>query len=185
MDASLLAVLTEAERLLVAETDRAALVTLDEDGAIELEGRIRRARDKYVSQYRRGASARVAESGGRGKARPENSRARDKAEAFERALAQVSRRVAVLARESAAALRAERLAAAKAAKQGAAKAAGPGDWPGSDMVPRQRRGGPEVTPEPTGERALRNPASEAQRADTLAQGARRQAKRDGKRAAAR
>jgi hypothetical protein len=194
MDASLLAVLTDAERLLVAETDRTALVTLDEDGAMELEGRIRRARDKYVSQYRRGASARVAERGGRGKAGPENSRARDKAEAFERALALVSRRVAVLARQSAAELRAERLAAAKAARQGGAKAAVPagakaarqGDWPGSgDMVPRQRRQGPEVTPEPTGERALRNPATERQRADTLAQGARRQAKRDGKRAAAR
>ncbi|MGH3263252.1 MAG: hypothetical protein ACRDNS_14795, partial [Trebonia sp.] len=111
MDASLLAALTDSERLLVAETDRAALAALDEDGAIELEGRIRRTRDKYVSQYRRGASARVAERGGRGRARPENTRARTKAEAFERALAQVSRRVAVLAKESATQLRAERLAA--------------------------------------------------------------------------
>jgi hypothetical protein len=178
MDASLLAVLSQSERLLVAETDRTALAALDEDGAIELEGRIRRARDKYVSQYRRGASARVAERGGRGRARPENTHARTKAEAFERALAQVSRRVAVLARQSAAELRAERLAAAKAARQG--------DWPGAgNMVPRQRRKGPEVTPEPTGERALRNAASEKQRADTLGQGARRQAKRDSKRAAAR
>jgi hypothetical protein len=178
MDASLLAVLTDAERLLVAETDRDALATLDEDGAIALETRIRRARDKYVGQYRRGASARVADRGGRGKARPENTRARTKAEAFERALAQVSRRVAVLARESAAALRAERLAAAKAARQS--------DWPGSgEMVPRQRRQGPDATPEPTGERALRNPASEKVRAGTLAQGARRQARRDSKRAGAR
>ena len=46
MDASLLAVLTESERLLVAETDRDALAMLDEDGAIALEARIRRARDK-------------------------------------------------------------------------------------------------------------------------------------------
>jgi len=178
MDASLLAVLTESERLLVAETDRAALAALDEDGAIELEVRIRRARNKYVGQYRRTASSRVAEAGGRGQARPENARARAKAEAFERALEAVSRRVAVLARESAAALRAERLAAAKAAR--------PGDWPGAgEMVPRQRRRGPEAGPEPTGERALRNPASEKQRADTLGQGARRQARRDSKRAAAR
>jgi hypothetical protein len=178
MEASLLAVLTEAERMLVAETDRGALAALDEDGAIELEARIRRARGKYVSQYRRSASARVAEAGGRGKARPENTLARTKAEAFERALEQVSRRVAVLARESAAALRSERLAAAKAARQN--------DWPGAGgMVPRQRRRGPEVTPEPTGERALRNPASEKERAGTLATGARRQARRDSKRAAAR
>ena len=178
MDASLLAVLTDAERLLVAETDRDALATLDEDGAIALETRIRRARDKYVGQYRRGASARVADRGGRGKARPENTRARTKAEAFERALESVSRRVSVLARESAAALRAERLAAAKAARRG--------DWPGAgEMVPRQRRRGPQVTPEPAGERALRNPASEKERAGTLAQGARRQAQRDSKRAGAR
>ena len=178
MDASLLAVLSESERLLIAETDRAALAALDEDAAIELETRIRRARGKYVSQYRRSASARVAERGGRGKARPENARARSKAEAFERALAQVSRRVAVLARQSAADLRAERLATARDAKQR--------DWPGSGpLVPRQRRQGPEASPEPSGDRALRNPASEKERAGTLATGARRQARRDSKRAAAR
>lgn len=178
MDASLIAVLSDAERLLVAETDRAALAALDEDAAIELETRIRRARNKYVGQYRRSASARVPARGGRGRARPENTRARAKAEAFERALAEVSRRVAVLARQSAAALRTDRLAAARAARQG--------DWPGSgQMVPRQRRQGPDAGPEPTGERALRNPASEKERAGTLATGARRQARRDSKRAAAR
>ena len=178
MDASLRAVLTEAERLLVDETDRAALAALDEDAAIDLEARIRRARGKYVSQYRRSASARVPERGGRGRARPENARARAKAEAFERALAQVSRRVAVLARQSAAELREERLAAAREAKQQ--------DWPGSgQLVPRQRRQGPDVSPEPTGSRALRNPASEKERAGTMAAGARRQARRDSKRTAAR
>lgn len=178
MDASLLAVLNDTERLLVAETEPAALAVLDEDAAIELETRIRRTRDKYVGQYRRAASARVAERGGRGAARQENARAVAKAEAFERALSRVSRRVATLARQSAAALRAERLAAARAAKSG--------DWPGAgEMVPRQRRrpAGPAVTPEPTGDRALRSPASEKQRAGTLASGGRAQAKRDSKRAA--
>jgi hypothetical protein len=186
MDASLLAVLNDSERLLVAETEPAALAMLDEDAAIELETRIRRTRDKYTGQYRRAASARVAEHGGRGQARPENARAAAKAEAFERALSRVSRRVAALARQSAAALRAERLAAAKAAKRGQ------GDWPGAgEMVPRQRRRpaeaggreGPAVTPEPTGDRALRSAASEKRRAGTLASGARAQAKRDSKRAA--
>ena len=178
MDESLRAVLTEAELLMVDETDRDALTMLDEDEAIELETRIRRARDKYVSQYRRSASAAVAEHGGRGAARPQNARALAKAEAFERSLSSVSHRVSVLANKSAAQLRAQRLAAAKAAKQD--------DWPGAGgRVPRQRRQGPEVTPEPTGERALRNPASEKERAGTMAGGARRQAKRDSKRAAAR
>jgi hypothetical protein len=85
MNASLLAVLNDAERLLVAQTERAELAALDEDAAIEFEGRIRRVRNKYVGQYRRAASARVAEEGGRGKARPENQRALMKAEAFEEA----------------------------------------------------------------------------------------------------
>ena len=85
MNASLLAVLNDAERLLVAQTERAELAVLDEDAAIDLEGRIRSARNKYVGQYRRGASARVAEQGARGQAVPENQRAALKAEAFEEA----------------------------------------------------------------------------------------------------
>jgi hypothetical protein len=67
MNASLLAALNDAERLLVADTDRDNLAALDEDAAIELETRIRRARNKYVGQYRRGAAARVADRGGRGR----------------------------------------------------------------------------------------------------------------------
>ena len=117
MNASLLAVLNDTERLLVAETERARLAALDEDAAIELETRIRRARSKYVGQYRRTASTAVAEHGGRGKARPENTSARMKAEAFEEALSRVSLRVATLARQAAQQLRAERLAAARAVKQ--------------------------------------------------------------------
>ncbi len=174
MNASLLAVLNDAERLLVAETERDQLAVLDEDAAIELETRVRRARNKYVSQYRRSASAAVAEHGGRGKARPENTRARLKTEAFEEALSRVSRRVSVLARQSAAQLRAERLAAARAAKRGA----GPtGRAPGVSRTP------PAAGAEPAGAkaaaaRALRSPRTEKQRAGTLAAGARRQAKRD-------
>jgi hypothetical protein len=168
MNASLLAVLNDAERLLVVQTERAELAALDEDAAIDLEGRIRSARNKYVGQYRRGASARVAEQGARGQARPENQRAAMKAEAFEEALARVSRRVAVLARQSAAELRAERLAAARAGRQ----AHGP-SVPGA--VPAARGEGPGIR---TGDRALRSPASNKRRASTRAAGARQQAKRD-------
>lgn len=171
VNASLLAALNDSERLLVAQTEADAVAALDEDQAIDLHAQIRRERDKYVSQYRRAASARVAEHGGRGKARPQNAHAAAKAEAFERALAQVSRRVAVLARESAAALRAERLAVARAVKQG--------DWPGAgEMVPKPRRAGPAVTPEPTGQRALRSPVSEKERAGARASGARWQGRKD-------
>ena len=171
MDASLIAVLSDAERLLVAQTEAAELATLDEDAAIELETRIRRARNKYISQYRRGASARVAEQGGRGKARPENKRAALKAEAFEEALSRVSRRVAVLARQVAAKLRAERLKAARAGKQGQGPRA-------QGAAPDASRKEPTATAEPTGGRALRTPDSEKRRASTRALGDRRQAKRD-------
>src|SRR5690349_14235781 len=101
MNKSLLAVLNDAERLLVGQTGRAELAALDEDAAIELEARVRRARNKYVGQYRRAAAAAVAEHGGRGKARPENTRAAMKAEAFEEALARVSGRAATPARPAA------------------------------------------------------------------------------------
>jgi len=171
MNASLLAVLNDGERLLVAQTGKAELAALDEDAAIDLEARIRRARNKYVGQYRRAASARVAEHGARGTARPENLRAFMKAEAFEEALSRVSRRVATLARQAAAALRAERLAAVRAARDGR----GPGS---PQAEPGAGRKGPAVTGEPTGDRALRSPRTEKQRAGTLAAGARRQAKKD-------
>jgi hypothetical protein len=161
MNASLLAVLNDAERLLVTETERAGLAALDEDAAIELETRIRRARNKYVGQYRRAASAAVPEHGGRGVARPQNKQAAMKAEAFEEALSRVSRRVATLARQAAAELRVERLAAARAAKQGR----GPGMRAAAAASSRK---GPAVTGQRTGDRALRSPASEKRRAATAA-----------------
>jgi hypothetical protein len=172
MNKSLLSVLNDAERLLIGETDSANLAALDEDAAIALEGRIRQARDKYVSVYRREASARVAEHGGRGKARPENTRAAMKAEAFEEALARASRRVAILARQSAARLRAERLEAARAGRRHQ------GGGSGRHAAPEVNPEGPAVTPEPTGDRALYSPASQKRRASARAQSARWQAKRD-------
>ena len=171
MNKSLLAVLNDAERLLVGQTGRAELAALDEDAAIELEDRIRRARNKYVGQYRRAASAAVAEHGGRGKARPQNTRAALKAEAFEEALSRVSGRVAVLARRAAAELRAERIAAARAARQVRAPGA-------RGRAPAAGRSGPPVTGAPAGDATLRSPALAKRRASTRAAGARQQAKRD-------
>ncbi|HLI40690.1 MAG TPA: hypothetical protein VKV35_03490 [Streptosporangiaceae bacterium] len=90
--------------------------------------------------------------------------------------------MAALARQSAAELRAERLPAARAARQAG--------WPGAgETVPRQRRHPPppasSAPTEPTGDRALRSPASEKRRASTLADGARAQAKRDSRQAGSR
>jgi hypothetical protein len=105
---ALLNTLTEAELALVRETERAAIAEADEDDLVQLHERVRRARNKYVGMYRREASARVAEWGGRGKARPKNLRNAQKAEVFEDALARVSRQLAVAARRSAQELRASK-----------------------------------------------------------------------------
>src|SRR5689334_6552251 len=107
MDA-ILGTLTEAELALVRETDRKRLKKLDEDALIELHGRVRRARNKQVKNYRRRAAERVPETGGRGKAYERNARRRAKAEVFEELLSQVSARLATLAHEAAEALKAER-----------------------------------------------------------------------------
>ncbi|MGH3304072.1 MAG: hypothetical protein ACRDOK_20820 [Streptosporangiaceae bacterium] len=169
MNVTLTAVLTDNERLLVAETDPADLAGLDEDAAVALEARIRRSRDKYTGQYRRTAVGRVAEQGGRGMARPQNQRAAMKAEAFEEALARVSRRVSVLSRQAARELRAQRLAAARGSRGAAppgAATAGPG---AGVIVPRQGQ---------VDDRSFRTPVTKKRRASTLARGARQQAKRD-------
>ncbi len=171
MNKSQLAILTDAERLLVLETTSDAMADLDEDAVAALHDRIRRARSKYTGQYRRGASQRVPAVGGRGKAFGKNQRARDKAEVFEDALARVSRRLSVLAKQSAAELKAERLEAARAAKSG--------QKPG---VPAPEAKAPKATgPKKRGDGSNRAPRTERNRADTRAQGARRQAKRDSKR----
>jgi hypothetical protein len=166
MQKSQLALLTNAERMLVLETTKDAMADLDEDAVADLHNRIRRARNKYTGQYRRGAAQRVRSAGGRGKAFGKGQLARDKAEVFEDALARVSRRLGMLAKQAADELKAERLAAAKAAKTGKKPAA-----PASVGVakPKQR-----------GEATRTSPRTTKARASTRAQGARRQATRDAK-----
>ena len=157
--------LTEAEKLLVDETSREAMGELDEDQLLDLLTRVRRARTKYVKLYRRRGSAQVPESGGRGFAHPINQRNRDKAEVFERALARVSRRVQVVAKQAADDLKAERL---EAARSGSGSGPGPSDSGVAEPVPG--KGKTRVFAKTTG--GLKKDAS------TRAAGARRQGKRD-------
>lgn len=165
MNATVLAALTPAERHLVSEADAANLATLDEDAALDLQDRLRRARNRQVGLYRRGGARKVAEKGGRGKAKQQNTQAALKAEAFEDALARVSRRVSALARESAAALKAERIAAARGSKA-----------PARPSAPARSAAGAPRARTSTG-----TPVRKVKRnADTLAQGQRRQARRDAK-----
>ncbi|MGW0802471.1 hypothetical protein [Nonomuraea sp. NPDC002799] len=162
---ALLNSLTEAEMDLVREADKDNLTALDEDGLVELHTRVRRARNKYVKMYRREASGRVGEFGGRGMARPKNRRNAQKAEVFEDTLARVSRHLARAAKRSAEELKAGRLAAAR----------------GHQSIPPPRSADDDMTSPMASQKRDRRPDSAALRrrqAKTLAIGARRQAKRD-------
>jgi hypothetical protein len=176
---ALLNSLTEAELALVRETEPDSLTGLDEDALVALHARVRRNRDKYVNMYRREASVRVSEYGGRGKARPKNLRNAQKAEVFEDALARVSHHLAVAARRSANALRAARLAAARAARTGAPSVARAGSTPRSRATAAMtvRRAAPAKRTAPAG-RAKASPAARKRQASGMAAGARRQARRD-------
>ncbi|WP_350275011.1 hypothetical protein [Kribbella sp. HUAS MG21] len=171
MNQGLLNSLSDAERLLVAETERAALQGLDEDALLELHQRVRRARTKYVKNYRRGASAAVAPAGGRGLSYARSQRDRDKAELFESVLARVSREVATAARRASTELRSERLAAARAARSAPSNAAGAKTQAQASSVAVGPGSEPRVrTAKTTG--GLKKDAS------SRAAGARRQARRD-------
>lgn len=166
MKQSVLRSLSAKDTVLVLETKRKNLDSLDEDALVELHARVQRARNKHVKNYRRGAADRVVKTGTRGGARPANQRDRDRAEALEDALARVSRRLATVARQSATALRAERLAAASTA----------GGAPGG------RSGGPAKgvnRPSDRGaDRRPKTPARKKRAASSAAAGARRQARKD-------
>jgi hypothetical protein len=165
MNQGLLNSLTDAERLLVAETERDAVKSLDEDELLDLHQRIRRVRTKYVKNYRRAASAAVAQVGGRGKSYPRNQRDRDKAELFESALAKVSREVAVAANRASMQLRSERIEAARSARSGVG-------------APATRAADPPKAEAGTRTPAIKTTGGLKKDASSRAAGARRQAKRD-------
>lgn len=163
MNKAVLNSMTDAERRLVAETESAAITALDEDELLELHTRVRRARSKYVKNYRRSAGARVGARSSRGTAYAENQRQRDKAEVFELSLARVSRQVGKVAAQAAAELKAERLAAAR-----------------GDAAPATRSStSSKATAKPSTKRAATKTTGGVKKdASSRAQGARRQAKRD-------
>jgi len=156
--------MTNAEQRLVAETSKAALAELDEEELLDLHARIRRARSKYVTLYRRSAAGAVVKRGGRGFSFPKNQRDRDKAEVFETALAAVSKQVGVLAARAAAELRESRLAAARSTGSGPRRTAG--DAAGDASAASRPRGAKKTT------------GGVMKDASSAAAGRRRQAKRD-------
>jgi hypothetical protein len=116
MNKAIWGMLNDGEKALLREAEPAALRELDEDSLAELHDRVRRARNKYSKLYRRRASAQVAADASRARAHPKHARTAAKAEAFEDALARVSRQLAKAAKASADELRAERLEAARRSK---------------------------------------------------------------------
>ena len=111
--AKLLKSLSDDEFLLIRDTKKTRMVELDEDDLIDLHSRVRKARNKYVKLYRRAGAKAAVEKGGRGKGKRENERNFRRAELFEDALARVSRRLAVVAEQTALELKQERLARAR------------------------------------------------------------------------
>ncbi len=155
--------LGNAEKDLLREAEPKRMAKLSEEELIELHQRIRRARNKYVSIYRRKGSANVKKKGGRGLAKQKNARRAGRVEVFEDALARVSTELADVAAARADQLKAERLAAANP----------PGDWPGAQQHGNDRPGTDQVT-----NRKPKGAGKTKRNASSRAQGARRQAKRD-------
>lgn len=166
MNKALLAYLNDAERRLIQLTEPKELAKLNEDQAIELQDKVRRARNKAASQYRRPGARKVEQAGARGQVRGGVNKNALRVEAFEEALSRVSRRVATLSKESADALKAERIAAAQAAKSGQKPVAGAARKAAKKPTPKKAKP------------STRTPSATKNRADIAARGTRRQAKRD-------
>lgn len=171
MDNRVWSMVNDTEQELLRAVEPKHLQTLDEDGLAALHDRIRRARTKYTKLYRQGAARQVATDAARAKASAKHRNAAIKAEAFEEALAVVSRELAKAAKAAAAALKAERIALARgekaeaAAQRSAARA--PRDTTRASATSRR-------TPTST-------PAAKRSRGATTAGNARAQARRDAKR----
>ncbi|MFD5600172.1 hypothetical protein ACFWHR_08950 [Leucobacter sp. NPDC058333] len=155
-------VLKDKERDLIRELEPERLEPLDEEELLALHKRVRRARNKHTTNYRRGAAERVELASGRGAAAAGSDKSRGRAYVFEEALSIVSDRLARVARETAEELKDERLARARAGKS-------PGPDISADSV--GGGGGRQRQHDQTTGGIKRDASSQAQ-------GAKRQAKRD-------
>ena len=162
------AMLNDSEKALLRLVESSSLARLDEDEIIDLHTRVRRARNKYSTLYRRRAGAQVKKDADRAKAHAQHARTAAKAEAFEDALARVSQVLARAARAQAAALRAERLDAAR-------RREGSGRGPASRTV--RARPAKAVR---KGATKTRTPISKRASASARAKTRRAQAKRSGR-----
>nr|WP_064570152.1 hypothetical protein [Gordonia sp. LAM0048] len=167
--------LSESEYVLVRETKRSQMAGLDEDGLIDLHSRIRRARNKHVTLYRRAGAEKVKAKGGRGGAKAANVRNAAKAEVFEDALSRVSRRLARVSRDAALELKAERLARARTDTSASDSDVGkPSKNKNKNKVEGKAASAGRIRTDATRE----SPGRKKYEASTIAAGARRQTKKD-------
>jgi len=174
-----IALLSHKEKALLRATEPSALAEVSEESELDaLHKRVRRARTKYLTNYRRQAAGQVVKKKARGKAQPNSTKTLRKAEIFEDTLDRVSRRMAEVAESTAAELRQTRLAAAQGAKSGRAP-----DGATASPAPEDPAAAAHVAARPATRRTPKgSPGIGVERtrrvADTRARGARRQAKRD-------
>lgn len=174
MKKSEMALFNKEELKLLTQTQAKTLESLDEQDLAKLHTRVRRARDKYSTLYRRQAARAVKRAKARGKASANNAGTSAKSEIFEDALVLVTDRMSFLAHESAAELKDQRLADAQRGK---------GTKPPADGVPaapKKSRGKVKGKARAAKRASLKSPKSKKNVASSRAAGARRQAKRDSK-----
>lgn len=171
--------LSESDYLLVRETKKSQMAGLDEDDLLDLHSRIRRARNKHVTLYRRAGAEKVKAKGGRGSAKKANVRNAAKAEVFEDALSRVSRRLARVSRDAALELKAERLARART--ENPAPSADGGKARKARKARKDKSNGKGKVASSGRDRAddtRDSPGRKKYEASTIAAGARRQTKKD-------
>jgi hypothetical protein len=159
-----LSLFSEKEQTLLVATEPARLKEMSEDDLDDLLTLVRRARNKYTTQYRRQGRESVESAGKRSASATSNQRTMRKAEIFEDALARVARGLSAAARAQRDELKAERIAAARGeGGSSARKPAGRSARGASGRAQTARRG---------------DHVTERRAASTRATGARNQARRD-------
>lgn len=157
-------VLKRKEMDLIRELEPDRLQDLTEDELLALHKRVRRARNKHTTNYRRGAAKKVGKAGGRGAAHSSSDKARARAFVFEEALGIISDELAAKAHAEAEALRDERLERARSGRS-----SGPDISVGSS---RRTTSKGRTVPHSKTTGGIKRDASSS------AQGSRRQAKKD-------
>jgi len=170
MDKATSRMMNDSERSMLRLIESKRFAKLDTEELIELHTRVRRARNKYATNYRRQGAKRVGQDRSRGMASSSNKRTAAKAEAFEDALATVSARLAKLTAANAKAIKAERLAAARAVKKASAKK--------SADKRKQAAARKASVKKAAAKKQAKTPASLRQNASKRASNKRKQAKRD-------